>query len=440
MSTAMSSTPDDLTLRSSLRGAALAGGIGAALLVGVLGLWAVTTVISGAVIASGQAVVHGAPQQVQHLDGGIVAEIAVRNGDIVEAGDVLVGLDPTLLQMNLDIAKRRLVDALTLRARLEAEQAGRDTLVFTYPDLPFDLPDATGAEAGQSQIFAARAAVQQGSRDQLAEIQMQFDNQITGQRAQMAAIGEQIVLLDADIANIRDLADRNLARQSQLSDLQRGKSELAGRLAALEAEIGRLTNAKRDSETQTLQQERAFHEAVVTELRAASSQSEELILDIVTRTAQLDRIDIRAPRSGIVHELQVSTLGGVIQPGQVIVQIIPQDQGLDFEMRVNPSDIDQVYVGQASEAIIASLDQNNTPKLAATVAGISPNAIVDPQTGERYYRIDLSIPATEIARLGDVEIVPGMPVEAFLVTQNRSVMDYLMSPVTKQLRYAFRDS
>lgn len=439
MSMAALSTGGDLSLRTSLRPAMLAGALGIALLVGVLGLWAVTTMISGAVVASGQAVVRGAPQQVQHLDGGIIAEIAVRNGDVVAAGDVLVRLDPTLLQLNMDIAKRRLADALTLKARLEAEQAGLSTLSFTYPDLPFDLPDMSASEAGQRQIFAARIAVQQGSRDQLAEMQAQFDAQITGQRAQIAAIRDQIAFLDRDLANIRDLADRNLARQSQLNDLQRGKADLTGRLAGLEAEIARLINARRDSETQTLQQERAFHEAVVTNLREATSQSEELTLDIVTRAAQLDRIDVRAPQSGVVHEVQVSTLGGVIQPGQVIMQIIPQDLGLDFEMRVSPGDIDQVYIGQTSEAIVASFDQNNTPKLAATVSGISPNAIVDPKTGERYYRINLSIPPEEIARLGDVQIVPGMPVEAFLSTQDRSVLDYLIAPVADQLRYAFRD-
>ena len=137
--------------------------------------------------------------------------------------------------------------------------------------------------------------------------------------------------------------------------------------------------------------------------------------------------------------MQVSTLGGVVKSGDVIMQIIPQDQGLDFETRVEPRDIDQVYVGQSVEAIISSFDANNAPKLAGTVAKISPQAIVDPQTGQNYYRVDLTIPGDEIAKLGDVQIVPGMPVEAYLTTGDRSVLSYLLSPVTNQMRRAFRE-
>lgn len=440
MSTAATiATPQDMVLRDNLAPATKAGLIGLAALVLIFGLWAGLTVITGAVIATGQAVVRGDAKAVQHLDGGIVASIAVQNGDLVAAGDPLVTLDPTLLQMNVDVAKRRLADGLALKARLLAEQQGLDAPVFTYPDLPFPMPDMTSYEAGQRQIFAARAAVQAGSRDQLSEALLQYENQIKGITAQVNAMREQIALVDTDLVNMQALTDRNLARQSQLSDLQRTKADLTGRLAGLEAEIARLSNASRDSEIQTLQSERAFHEAVVTELRETTSTTEELILDIMTRRAQLDRIDMRAPVAGIVHEMQVSTVGGVIRSGDVVLQIIPQDQGLDFEMRVDPKDIDQVYLGQDAEAIIASFDVNNGPKLAGTVAKISPQAITDPQTGMNYYSVDLTIPPSEIALLGDVQIVPGMPVEAYLATGDRSVLSYLLSPVTNQMRRAFRE-
>lgn len=426
-------------LRTQQRPVMMAGLAGFVALIGIFGVWAITTVISGAVITQGQAVVRGKPQELQHLDGGIVAEITVQDGDIVQAGDVLIRLDPALLQMNLDVAKRRLADALTLKARLQAEQQGLAGLAFAYPALPFALPDTSAEEAGQRQIFAARRAVQDGSRDQLAEALLQFDNQISGMRAQIKATREQLVYLDADIDNMRSLTERNLARASQLNGLQGGRAEMAGRLAALEADIARTSNARRDAELQTLQGERTFHEEVVTALREASRQADELILDIITRNAQLDRIDIRAPMDGVVHEMQVTTLGGVVEPGEVIVQIIPQDQGLDFEMRVDPRDIDQVYVGQPAEALIASFDANAVPKLNGSVAQISPNAIEDPQSGQSFYRISLTVPASELALLGDLAVVPGMPVEGYLATGDRSVMSYLLSPITKQFRRAFRE-
>jgi len=417
----------------------LAGIAGLVGRVGVCGLWAVRTVISGAVSTPGQAVVRGKPQQVQHLDGGIVAEIAVQNGDLVAAGDLLLRLDPTLLELNLNIALRRLADALTLQARLEAEQSGAETLRFTYPDLPFELPDTRAEEAGQRQIFAARQAVLNGMQDQLAEALAQIDNQIRGQQAQIAALRDQLALQETDIANMRTLTDRNLARQSQLNDLQRGRSEILGRLAGLEAEVAQLTNARRDSALQTMQTLRSFHEEVVTELRETASQRDQLILDIVTRMAQMERIEIRAPQAGVVHELQVSTVGGVVTPGAVLAQIIPQEQGLDFELRVNPRDIDQVYIGQTGEAMIASFDPRSIPKLLGTVTQISPDVIEDRQTGESFYRITLDVSQEERARLGGVQIIPGMPVEGYLQTGDRTVLNYLVSPLTDQLRRAFRE-
>ncbi|ABI93423.1 HlyD family type I secretion periplasmic adaptor subunit (plasmid) [Roseobacter denitrificans] len=429
---------DDLTLRLSMRSVFLAGLIGLVALLGGVGFWAGTTLINGAVIAQGQAVVRGNAKQVQHLDGGIVADILVQDGDGVQAGDVLIRLDPTLVRMNLDVTRQRLADALTQQARLRAEQQGLGTLTFVYPDLPFEMPDMAANEAGQRAIFTARAAVQTGGRDQLAEAFRQFENQIEGLTSQMEAISAQIGFVSKDLDNMQVLVERNLARQSQLNDLNRTRADLEGRRAALASDIAQLSNARREAEIQTLQSERSFQESVVTDLRTITSQVDELILDIVTRAAQLDRINIRAPAAGIVHELQISTVGGVIDPGQVIAEIIPQDQALDFELRVQPQDIDQVYIGQEAETLIAAFDVNETPKLIGSVARISPNAIVDPQTGQSYYLINLTVPAEEIARLGGLRIKPGMPVEAYLATGERTVLGYLISPVTTQMRRAFR--
>ena len=439
-SLAMRTSAAPADLRISLRPAVWASVLGIVLLVGACGTWAARTVISGAVVAQGQVNVQSKPQHIQHLDGGIIASLAVHNGDRVTAGQVLLRLDPTLPRMNRDIAMRRLTDALALRARLESRQAGLDAPTFDYPDMPFALPDTAAQEDRQRRIFEARSAVLRGGRDQLAERQAQIDDQVAGLRAQIDAIAQQLSFLDTDIANKRALAAQSLVRQSDLNDLQRARAEMTGRRAALESQIAQLASARTDAELQTLQAERNFDEAVASDLRDAVAQTEELALQVVNYEAQLDRVEVRAPVDGIVHEMQVTTVGGVVAPGAELMQIIPQEEAHAFEMRIDPRAVDQVHVGQEAQVILAAFDPRSTPKLAGQVIRVSPNVVTDPQTGQRFYRVDLSVPDSEIARLGDVAVVPGMPVEAYLQTGDRSVLAYLVQPFATQLRRAFRES
>ena len=415
------------------------GLIGLVLLIGVLGTWATFTVISGAIVASGQAVVHGKPKLIQSLDGGEVAEILVRDGDIVEQGDVLMRLDPTLLQANLNISRNRLAAALALHGRLQAEQSQADTLIFPAQDLPFASLDTATQEKGQRAIFAARAAVIKGQQAQLEEALLQYDNQAAGIEGQIAALHEQTTLLDHDLDNMTQLAAKGLTRQSQMSELQRSRSQLTGQLAGLEAELARLANARRDSELGVLQAERSFLEEVVTELREVTSVIDELTLQIITQQAQLSRIDIQAPTAGIVHEMQVTTRGGVIAPGGSIAEIVPLAEGMDFELRVDPRSVDQVHPGQIARLMVASFDPQTTPRLTASVTSISPGLITDPNTKQGYYRVSLAVPLAELERLGDASLMPGMPVEAYLETGDRSVLSYLLHPVTNHLRRALRE-
>ena len=410
------------------------------LLLGVLGTWATTTVISGAVIAHGQAVVHGKPKMIQSLDGGIVAAIAVQNGDHVTEGQLLLRLDPTLLAINLDIARGRLADAMALKARLEAEQQGLAAPVFTYPDLPFPALDTASHEEGQRQIFSARAELLQGYRAQLTEKQRQFETQTRGIEAQITAKRTQLGYLETDLENTVALYEKGLVRESEMLDLQRNQSELLGQISALETELMTARDAMRDSELGTLQNERAFKEGVVTDLRDATAKTEELILEIVTRTEQLDRIDVRAPADGIVHEMQVDTVGGVVAPGATMLEVVPLNRGVDFELRVDPRAVDQVHPGQRAQVVMSSFDPRTTPKLEGEVTKVSPDTIVDPKTGQSYYRINLVILPKELARLGDATLVPGMPVEAFLETGDRSVLTYLLQPLSAHLRHAFREN
>lgn len=415
------------------------GVIASLALMGIFLAWAQFTQISSAVIAPGQIIVPGKPRVVQSLDGGMVAEIAVANGDRVSAGQVLMRLDPTLIQVKLDMARNRLAAALALRSRLEAEQAGLPDPVFAPEPLPFPLPDTTQAEAGQHQIFAARAALRDGRTQQLVEQVAQLGNQIIGVEAQITAGQQQLAILEGELANAETLSAKGMIRKTELLDLQSRRAGLAGDIAGNQSEKARLHNAIRDTELQAGQAESSFHEAVATELRTTTTEIEELVLEIVTLSEQLDRVDIRAPSDGMVHEVQMTTPGGVVAPGAVIMQIVPQTGPVEFEMRMPAKDLERVHVGQPAHLVFSGLDQRTTPRLDAQVATVSPDAITDPQTGQSYYRLTLSVAPDQIARLGEVAVLPGMPVDAYLQTGDRSVMSYLLAPMTHQLMLAFRE-
>jgi HlyD family secretion protein len=424
--------------RLGLRGTLRLALVSLVVLFGVLGLWSAFTMISGAVVAQGQVMVKAQTQQLQSLDGGTVSALLVKNGDRVAKGQVLVQFDPALTQTSLDIALAKLADALTLQARLQAEQRGI-TPEFTAPTLPFPAPDLTASAAGQRNVFAARAALLQGQRDRLAETLAQQDSQLQGLKTQISAKNDQIALTETQVTNQQSLLDKGLTRQSALSDLRRGLSELLGQRAGLEAEQARLTNAKRDSTLETLQGERSFQEKVATDLGDATAKVQELVLEIVTRRTQLAHLDLRAPMDGVVHEMKLATLGGVVVAGGTVLDIIPLDQGMSFEVQVDPRGIDQVHPGQEADLILSSFDPRSTPRLKGLVLSVSPDAVVDPRSGHSFYRVDLDVPASELARLGDQVLMPGMPISAYLATSNRSVLAYLLHPLTSQMDLAFRD-
>ena len=438
------SKPGHAAPRRGLLRPALTGVTASLLLIVALGGWATTTELGGAVIARGTVQVEGDAKVVQHADGGIVETIAVENGALVTAGQILMVLDSDIVAADLAISRARLAAALALRARLDAEQTSAPEIVFSYPALPtavtappgLDLPPQ---EARQRAIFVARAELLTGTRARLVETQAQIEAQIAGTEAQIDALATQISSLDEEISVKESLVDDGLSRRSQLNELVRSRANLVGQQAALVSEITALRNRAREAEIATEQDAREFQEKVATELREVTSEIEELILTIVTRQGQLDRMEVRAPAAGVVHELALTTEGGVLAPGDTVMQIIPQDGGLRFEVEVDPASIDQVYPGQAAELIFSAFDQDDTPKLQGEVHHISPAAVTDPQTDRSFYRVDLSVSPEELARLESAVLVPGMPVEAFLHTDTRSVMAYLVKPITSHARRAFRE-
>jgi HlyD family type I secretion membrane fusion protein len=401
--------------------------------------WAYTTSISGAVIASGAAVVRGNPKIVQSLDGGIVAEIRVSDGDLVAAGDVLLRLDPTLLRINLEMYRNRLAETRAEISRLQAEQLNSSALVFDYDTDFLDKLPLELINAGQKEIFDARREVMKGRKEQLREKIAQFGNQLSGVEGLITAKQDQLAFVEKELTDVSALYTEGLARESQVLELQRSRSQLLGEISGHQSEIARIHNSIRDTELEILQSDRQFKEQVVTDLREAVMEGEELVLQIVTARKQLERIEILSPVDGIVHEMQVFNAGGVVPPGETILQIIPVSEGVDFEVKLDPNAIDQVALGQRAKVVFSAFNARTAPEIFGTVSGISPSSVSDPATGQSFYRVTLAIPPQELAQLDGHEILPGMPIEAFLQTGDRTVLNYLTRPLSDQLRRAFRD-
>ncbi|WP_299030936.1 HlyD family type I secretion periplasmic adaptor subunit [uncultured Sulfitobacter sp.] len=426
-------------LKTSIRWSGMTGALAAVLLLGGGTWWAAQTEISGAVIAVGAIEVMGRPKSVQHLDGGIISALYVAEGDAVNEGDTLVQLDDTTLKANVRIYKSRLSEAMAMRDRLIAEQTDAAAITFAPLDPLVDPDFASLHRAGQTEIFEARKALEAGRKERLAEKADQYQNQIAGVDALIEAKKQQMVYIGEEIAAVQDLTDKGLARASQLRGLQRSEAELLGQIAEHQSELARIQNSIRDTEIELLQGRREITEEVVTQLRETVTQIEELRQQILSTSAQLERVGIRAPSTGRIHEMQFTTLGGVVPPGGTILQIVPRDEGFSFQTQVDPAAIDQVYVGQPAKVRFSAFNQRTTPELTGRVKDVSATTSVDEVSGLSFYRVEITLPDEELARLGDLELLPGMPVEAYLTTTQRTILSYLTKPLSDQLVQALRE-
>jgi HlyD family secretion protein len=351
----------------------------------------------------------------------------------------MMRLDDTLLNANLLIYKTRLSEAMATRARLIAEQADMPEIKFNMTDPLLLGVDVEVHVVGQSEIFEARKEFEQGRREQLAEKIRQFQNQTDGVNALIAAKDQQRAFLDTEINAQRQLSEQGLSRASQLLGLQRSQADLLGQIAEHRSELARIQNSVRDTELEVLQGRRQLKEEAVTRLREVSTQIEELRQQITSTQKQLERIAIRAPSNGRVHEMQITTEGGVVSPGGMIMQVIPSDQGFGFRSRIDPASVDQVFVGQEATLRFSAFNQRTTPELNGYVHDISATSVVDEATGQTFYWVTITASETELVRLGDVVLVSGMPVEAYLKTTDRTVLSYLTKPFADQLDQAFRE-
>ena len=418
-------------------------GLGALLiLVGGFGTWAATTNISGAIVAGGQIQVERNRQVVQHPDGGVVQEILVDEGDTVEEGEVLVKLDPTLLQSELNIVEGQYFELVARRARLQAERDNADELAFDetllkvaeYDDEVEDLIE------GQRNLFFARLESLQRESDQLAKRRDQIVNQVEGIDAQQTALKSQLALIERELGDQQSLLDRGLAQASRVLALQREEARLAGEVGDLTAQKAEAEGRTTEIDIEILKLSTTRREEAITQLRDMQYRERELAEQRSALLEKLKRMEIRAPVSGVVYGLTVFAPRSVIRAADPVLYLIPQDRPLVITAQVPPIHIDQVHVGQQVTLRFSALDQRRTPETFGTVTQISADAFTDQNTSSSFYRAEIMLDEGQIERLPEGStLVPGMPVEAFLRTADRTPLAYLVKPFTDYFSKAFRE-
>ena len=418
----------------------IAGSILVGVLVIGLGGWASTAQISGALIAQGSIVVDTNVKKVQHPTSGVVGELFVRDGDHVKAGDVLIRLDETVTHANLAIVNKGLVEFYARKARLAAERDGADTMAAP-PELAGRLnePDVKEALASERKLFELRHQDRLGQKQQLQERITQLQQQITGLAAQQSAKDKGIALTEQELQGVRDLWQKNLVQLNRLTSLQRDEARLEGERGQIIAQAAEVKGKIAEIQLQIIQVDQDLSSDVAKELREIDSKIGEYVERKVTAEDQLKRTDIRAPQDGIVFQSTANTVGGVIAAGDPIMLIVPESDNLTVEVKVDPKDIDQVQLGQTVVLRFSSFNVRTTPEINGTVSRIAADTSTDQRTGQSYYLVRIAMTAQELKRLGDVKLTPGMPVEAFIETGERTMMSYLVKPLHDQLMRAFRE-
>lgn len=429
--------------RFSARGPIVFGVIGLVILVGGFGTWAVMSQIAGAVVAGGRIEVDRNRQIVQHLDGGVVSEIQVDEGDTVSEGQVLIRLDSNLLNSQLLIIEGQLFELMARRGRLEAERDGNDTITFEGEllEVATHRPEVAELIDGQERLFRARQESIAKETEQLEKRRGQIGNQIEGIIAQQKSRQSQLKLIEEELVSQRSLLDKGLAQAARVLSLERTKADLEGSLGELIAAQAQQEGRITEIDIEILKLGTRQREEAITRLRDLQYRELELAEQRRSLQEQLLRLDIKAPVSGIVYGLQVHTPRSVIRPAEPVLFLVPQDRPLVIAARVETIHIDQIHVGQPVMLRFSALDQRQTPELVGTVKQISADAFVDEASQVSYYRAEIELNEGEVEKLPEgAVLIPGMPVEAFIRTADQSPIYYLVKPLADYFTKAFRET
>lgn len=405
-----------------------------------IGGWFYFSQLSGAVIATGSVSVLGNSKTVQHISGGIVSTINIKNGDFVEEGQILIQLDDTLLMANRQIYANRLQDAIAKKSRLLSERSALSEVMWDFQLLePFEMKPDEQIKQGQASVFKARRKFLDGQVERLRQSVEQINIQIDGNRALISSKERQLAFLNDELIGLRTLKEQGLTNNQRLLSLERQNEEVLADLESHRSEIARLKNTILESEITILQIDREFQEKVESELAQTENEINELVQQLFVTIEQLKRTDILAPVNGVVHELSIFTKGGVIGAERPIMQIIPQDQTLEIEALVVPRDRSNVAIEQEARLVFTAFNSRTTPSLIGHVTNVSPDTIQNETTGQAFFKVSIGVSKDELAKLDGKKLVPGMQAEVFLQTEMRSAMDYILEPLIEQIRHAMRE-
>ncbi|SJM34415.1 HlyD family type I secretion periplasmic adaptor subunit [Mesorhizobium delmotii] len=425
----------------SLRRTQRAGIAVVATLVLVLGGWAATASISGAVIAPGQIVVRSNAKKVQHLEGGIVLELNVENGQRVHAGDAIMRLDPSEPRARLAIIIAQLAELEAELKRLEAERDGHSVLEF--PSELVKLMPKSELERifdSQQKLIASRLEVVAGKKRQLAEQVNQIKNQISGMEAQLEGRKRQLAIAAAELETMQGLLKDGLVQRNRVLDLEREKADVEGDIGRLVAEIAKLRGAVSEVGLRAIQVDDDWRSEVLTAIAEVRTKVGSLREQRQAAQERIDRIDVIAPQSGFVHELAIHTVGGVVGPGETLMLIVPESDPLVLRARVRPRDINAIWVGQPVRVRLLSFNQKTTPEVNGQVAMIGADLSTDAQSRLQFFEVDIVLNSADLARLDAHDpIRPGMPAEAFIQSGEKTALAYLLNPLTEQVNKAFRE-
>jgi HlyD family secretion protein len=407
---------------------------------GTFGLWMVTADLSNAVTAPGQFVVEGYGKKIQHPTGGVVSTINVQEGQRVNEGDVLIRLDETITNANLQVLTKQIDELLARRARLEAERDGARSLT---PPAEFAGRRAEPAIdqllRAEEHFFTIRFTGRESQRAQLQKRITQLQEEIRGLRAQELAKGREIDIILKELEGVRELYRKNLIQVSRLNALEREAASLEGQRGQAIASIAQTEGKIAETELQILQLDHDLRTETQKELGDIRTKLAELTERRTAAEDQLKRIEIRAPTSGYVHQLATHTIGGVVSPAEPVMMIVPNNDQLVLEGKVAPQNRDLLHVGQEATIRVQAFNQRTTPELAGELTQISADVIRDQQTGESYYKVRLAIPRAEFDRLNGAEVAAGMQAEVFIQVGSRTPLEYLLKPLSDQIARAFKE-
>ncbi len=425
---------------ANARPAILVGVIVILLGLGGFGTWASVAELSSAVVASGTVKVFSNRKKVQPLEGGVVAELLVRNGDAVTAGDVLIRLDRTQTQASYAIVQGNYDATQAAVARLRAERDGADAIVFSDElTARRDEPDVAEILRGQRAMFTARRESVEGQVKILRERIGQLTQEIAGLTAQVDSKSRQIELIDSEIEGLTILFEKGYVPKTRLLALQREAASLQGQRGEHLAAIARARGLISEARLEIMQVRKSFVEQVLSELRRLENELYDLAERRNAVAYNLTQTEIRATASGHVVGLDVHTVGGVVQPGATLLEIVPADETLVIEARIMPIDIDDVARGLAADVQFTAFPQRTTPKVEGHVSYVSADSMLDEQNGQSYFLAHVTVPGTQIDRLGDRELQPGMPADVLIKIGARTPLDYLMQPITDSMNKAWRE-